>query len=70
MLSLVGLALGLTASAWGTKVIQKTLYGIGSTDPASYALGAALLLGVSILACLVPMRRAMRVDPLIAMRAE
>jgi predicted permease len=69
-LSVLGLAIGLTGSVWGTKVVQKTLYGVGATDPVSFSLGALLLLAMSLLACVVPMRRAMRVDPLIAMRAE
>lgn len=70
VLSAVGLIIGLVGSVWGTRVVQKILYGVGATDPVSFSLGALLLLSVSLLACVVPMRRAMRVDPLIAMRAK
>jgi putative ABC transport system permease protein len=70
VLSVIGLSIGLTASVWGTRVVQKTLYGVGATDPMSFGAGAVLLLAVSVIACVVPTRRAMRVDPIIAMRAE
>ena len=46
------------------------LYGVEKTDPLSFAIGAALLVGIALIACLVPMRRALAVDPLIAMRAD
>lgn len=70
VLSTIGLALGLVAAVWGTRVIKSTLYGVTGTDPVSYVATALTLLAVSILACVVPMRRAMRVDPVIAMRGE
>jgi putative ABC transport system permease protein len=70
VLSVGGLVVGLVAAVWGTRLIKAALYQVTSTDPASYALAGLTLLAVSVLACLVPMRRAMRVDPLIAMRGE
>jgi predicted permease len=70
VLSVLGLAIGLVASVWATKLIKSTLYGVTGTDALSYAATGALLLAVSILACLIPMRRAMAVDPVIAMRGE
>lgn len=70
VLSTLGLVLGLVASVWATKLIKTSLYGVTGTDPVSYAATAALLLGISMLACFVPMRRAMAVDPVIAMRGE
>jgi len=69
-LSVAGLAIGLIGAVWGTRLIRTALFEVAGTDPASYALAAATLLGVSAVACTVPMRRAMRVDPVIAMRGE
>ena len=70
VLCAVGLGAGLLASVWGTRLISTLLYGVSPTDPASYAATAVLLLAVSVVACVVPMRRAMRVDPAIAMRGD
>jgi putative ABC transport system permease protein len=69
-LSALGLLIGLSASIWGTRLIQTALFGVGTTDLVSFGAAALLLLGVSVVACLVPMRRAMRVDPLVAIRAD
>jgi ABC-type lipoprotein release transport system permease subunit len=46
------------------------LYGVGSSDPASFGVCAAVLLVVALVAALIPARRASRVDPLVAMRAD
>ncbi len=70
ILSAIGLVIGLVAARWGTTLIASTLYGVATTDLASYAAAGALLLAISAAACLVPMRRAMKVDPVIAMRGE
>lgn len=70
VVSVVGLAIGLTAATWGSRLVQTALFGVTGTDPISYAAAAVLLLAVSVLACLVPMRRAMSVDPAIAMRGD
>jgi putative ABC transport system permease protein len=70
ILSAIGLVLGLVASIWATKLITSALYGVTGTDALSYAATGVLLLGISLVACTVPMRRAMRVDPVIAMRGE
>jgi predicted permease len=69
-LSLTGLALGLAGSVWGTRLLRSSLFGVGTSDPASLLGVGALLVALSVLACIVPTRRAMRIDPLIAMRAE
>jgi putative ABC transport system permease protein len=69
-LAALGVVIGLVASIWGTSLIKASLFGITSTDAASYVLASVLLLGVSLFACAVPMRRAMRVDPAIAMRGD
>jgi putative ABC transport system permease protein len=69
-LAVVGMVLGLAGALWGVGLLKKTLYGIQPIDPASFAFGAVALLSVAMLACLIPTRRALRVDPVIAMRAE
>jgi putative ABC transport system permease protein len=70
VLSIVGLIAGLGLATWGAKLIRASLYNTSATDPLSYAAAGALLLVVSVAACVLPMRRAMRVDPVIAMRGE
>jgi predicted permease len=70
VLSVIGLLVGLVAAVWGTRIIRTVLHGVSTTDPLAFFTAAALLLGVSLLACIVPMRRAMRVDPVIAMRGN
>ena len=70
VLAVFGIVLGLVGSFWATKLIEKMLYGVPRGDPISFAAGALLLFGTAMAACFVPMRRAVAVDPLIAMRAE
>ena len=69
-LAVLGIILGLAGSLWATKLIEKMLYGVPRSDPISFAAGALLLFTTAMAACLVPMRRAVAVDPLIAMRAD
>jgi ABC-type antimicrobial peptide transport system permease subunit len=70
VLSVVGLGIGLLGARWGTGLIESMLYGVGRADTTSYAFDAILLVGVACVASLVPLRRALRVDPLIAIRAD
>ncbi|PYP64585.1 MAG: hypothetical protein DMD26_13035 [Gemmatimonadetes bacterium] len=70
LLAVIGMVIGLAGAFWATKFIDKMLYGVPRSDPYSFAAGALLLFGTAMAACLVPMRRAVAVDPLIAMRAE
>ena len=70
VLACVGAGLGLVGARWGTKVLEQMLYGVGRSDPTSFAVGALVLIGAAVLACVVPMRRAVAVDPLIAIRAD
>jgi predicted permease len=65
-----GLTVGLAAALAGGQVIQSLLYGVGPRDPAVLAGTAVLLLGVVVLACWFPARRAARLSPLNALRAE
>jgi ABC-type antimicrobial peptide transport system permease subunit len=68
--SLSGLAIGSVAAALCARWMRSTLYGVTPFDAATYATAGAALLVVAVLACVVPARRAVRVDPLIAMRSE
>jgi putative ABC transport system permease protein len=65
-----GLSLGL-ASAWAaTRLIAGKLYNVSPTDPLTFAAIALLLIVVATLACWIPARRAMRVDPMVALRCD
>jgi predicted permease len=70
MLTGTGIVLGLAAGAAGSQVLRSLLFGISTLDPLAFG-GAALLLGlVSLGASYLPARRATRVDPMVALRAE
>ena len=66
----VGLVVGLGASLALGKVVQSMLYNTSPRDPVVLVAIGILLLGVAFLACLLPARRATKVDPMIALRAE
>jgi putative ABC transport system permease protein len=66
----VGAVIGLIAARSSVKLIGGMLYGVQQTDGISFVGGASALVAIAVLACLVPIRRALSVDPLIAMRAE
>ena len=68
--ALIGVVLGL-AGAWGaTRLMSSLLFGVSATDPVTFIAVALFLLAVAALASWIPARRATRVDPLIALRAE
>jgi ABC-type antimicrobial peptide transport system permease subunit len=66
----LGLAAGIPAALALTRFVQKTLYGIEATDPASFTAAAVLMMLVGAVAAWIPARRAARVDPIQALRNE
>jgi putative ABC transport system permease protein len=68
--AVAGMAIGLVAAASSTRVVRSLLFGITPTDPVTFLLAPPLLLALAALACYLPARRATRLDPTIALRAE
>ena len=66
----IGVAVGLLISFAGARAIASLLVGVGPSDPVTFGGVLLLLLGVALLACLIPAYRATRVDPLVALRYE
>ena len=69
-LTLVGLGVGLVGAFLTTRLMKTLLFGVSAADPLTYGVVALLLALVALLACLIPARRATRVDPMIALRYE
>jgi len=70
LLVAIGLAIGVGGAIGLTRYIASELYGVTATDPATFAAVVLLLALVALIACWIPARRAMRVDPMVALRHE
>ena len=70
VLALIGVAIGIPAAVALTRVIASRLFGVTATDPATLAAAAVMFVSIALLACSIPARRATKVDPLVALRAE
>jgi putative ABC transport system permease protein len=70
MLTIAGIAIGLGSALMITRVMTSLLYGVNATDPLTFGVIALLLAGVALAASLIPARRALKVDPMVALRYE
>jgi putative ABC transport system permease protein len=70
ILAIVGLAFGLAASLWLTRLVHSLLFGVSPNDAVTIIAVAALTVAVALLACFLPARRATKIDPLVALRNE
>ena len=69
-LAAIGSAFGLVIALGGARMMKSLLYGVSTSDPITFTGVALLLVGIAFLACWIPARRASRVEPMIALRAE
>jgi predicted permease len=70
MLAVIGVALGLGVAAISGQLVQSLLYGVNALDPVTFGTASALFVAVSLVATYIPARRAMSVDPMMALRNE
>ena len=70
VMACAGGAVGALGARWATTLLESMLYGVSRTDTASFVIGLGVVIATALAACLVPVRRAVTVDPLIAIRAD
>jgi ABC-type antimicrobial peptide transport system permease subunit len=66
----VGIVLGLAGALAVTRLVASLLFGVGTTDGVTYVSVTAMLVAVAFAACVIPARRATRVDPMVALRQD
>jgi ABC-type antimicrobial peptide transport system permease subunit len=69
-LALVSVVIGLAAAAGLTRLMTTILYGVNATDPLTFSAVAIVLMLVALVACYIPARRSMRIDPMVALRYD
>jgi putative ABC transport system permease protein len=68
--SITGIAIGATCASAATRLLSSQLYGVSPLDPVTFLGAASVMVIVTLLACYIPARRAMRMDPMVALRLE
>jgi ABC-type antimicrobial peptide transport system permease subunit len=66
----IGTAVGIAAAVGATRLLSSLLFGVKPVDPLTLVAVSAILLVCALVACYIPARRAMRVDPMVALRYE
>jgi ABC-type antimicrobial peptide transport system permease subunit len=69
-LAVVGIVIGIGAAFGLSRLTSKLLFGVSPSDPLTYVGVAGVIAAIALIACMVPARRAMRVDPLTAIRGD